>query len=142
MRPSCLTFPSRLFTKTPDVLLQSRQCLGAIPSISDAVLFARNRNEALAAMILASLKKLALLKRQAKTFDTAKREIPAKLAHFKRAVEIGNTFAKGGPTELVETIVALCIERADAPAPKMSRIRRRWDEGNLSGETAAVEVRL
>ncbi|MEZ4753608.1 MAG: hypothetical protein R3A13_04765 [Bdellovibrionota bacterium] len=44
--------------------------------ISDAILYAKTRNEALASLIMTSLDRLAIIMRQAETFDTAKREVP------------------------------------------------------------------
>ena len=68
--------------------------------ISDAVLNARNRNEALAALVLSSLDKLAVLMRQAGQFETARRELPKRALGLRRSVDLGNTFAKGGPLML------------------------------------------
>jgi DNA-binding NarL/FixJ family response regulator len=95
--------------------------------ISDAVLNAKNRNEALAALTMSSLDKLATIVRQAKHFETAKREIPARLLAFKRAVDLAKTFCQGGSLLFRETFIDLCIERSQGPASKIGRIRRRKD---------------
>ncbi len=102
--------------------------------ISDAVLNARNRNEALAALILSSLDKLAVLMRQAGQFETAKRELPKRALGLRRSVDLGNTFAKGGPLMLRETLIDLCIERSNGPASRLGRFRKRIDIKKKRGD--------
>ncbi len=96
--------------------------------LSDALSYASTRNEALASVILSSLNKLAMVKRQAQKFQTARREVPLRESSFRRSVEIGLTFAKGGPTALRDSIVKLCIERCEAGSGKVGRIKRRSAE--------------
>jgi len=96
--------------------------------ISEAVLHARNRNEALASLILSSLDKLTVIMRQAEQFETAKREVQSCQLGFKRAVDLGNTFAKGGTAPLVESLVELCVERSQGPATRLGRFRKRLDQ--------------
>ena len=96
--------------------------------VSEAVLTAKNRNEALAALAMASLDKLAIIMKQARHFDTAKREIPGRIAAFKHALELGHTFAKGGSMMLRESLVNLLIERSQAPASRVPRFKRRQME--------------
>ncbi|RMG40800.1 MAG: hypothetical protein D6719_09895, partial [Candidatus Dadabacteria bacterium] len=95
--------------------------------LSDAILYARDRNEALAAHILTSLDKLAVVMRQARKFDTAKREVPRRQAQFERAVMVGKTFAKGGHEDLVRAIAEFCTERANGPATRIGRVRKRLE---------------
>ena len=96
--------------------------------ISEAVLHARNRNEALASLILSSLDKLSVIMRQAEQFETAKREVRACKIGFERAVDLGNTFAKGGPAVLTQSLVELCVERSQGPATRLGRFRKRLDQ--------------
>ncbi|MDC0358376.1 hypothetical protein OAO01_06120 [Oligoflexia bacterium] len=93
--------------------------------LSDAILYAKSRNEALAALILDALNKLALIKKQSRKFKTAKRELPMKEATFKRVVDLGKTFAKGGPFALREAIVEFCLEQCENPAPKVGHFKQR-----------------
>lgn len=93
--------------------------------ISDAILYARDRNEALVSLIMTAIDKLATIMRQASQFETAKRELPKAHLAFKRALEIGKTFAKGGENQLLEAIVEFCIDRSNGPASKLGRARKR-----------------
>ncbi|MCB0317395.1 MAG: response regulator [Bdellovibrionales bacterium] len=93
--------------------------------ISDAILYAKTRNEALASLILTSLDRLAIIMKQSQQFDTAKRELPKRSIVFKRSVEIGKTFAEGGELALLESITAFCLERSAGPATRLGRLRTR-----------------
>lgn len=93
--------------------------------ISDAVLRARDRNEALVAIMMGSLDKAATILRQASKFDTAKREIPRAMASLKRSAELARTFAKGGEESLLGALQDFCIERGEGPATRLGRLRKR-----------------
>jgi len=93
--------------------------------LSDAILYANSRNEALAALILDALNKLALIMKQSRKFKTAQRELPLKQATFRRVVDIGRTFAKGGPFALREAIVEFCLEQSENPTPKVGHLKRK-----------------
>ncbi|MCB0352184.1 MAG: response regulator [Bdellovibrionales bacterium] len=110
--------------------------------ISESVLNAKNRNEALAALMMASLDKLATIMRQATHFETARRELPIKASSFRRAVDLGYTFAKGGPLMLRETLIELCIERSRGPATRLGRYRKRLEKrkGNKEGQELEESV--
>ncbi len=115
--------------------------------ISDSILNAKNRNEALSALVLSAVDKLATILRQAKKFDTAKHEVPAKVMTLKRSVDIARTFAKGGPVVLRDTLVDMLIDRSEGPATRLGRYRQRLEkrkarkeeEAQLSGETEIIE---
>lgn len=93
--------------------------------ISDAVLQAKDRNEALVAIMMGSLDKAAVILRQASQFDTAKREIPRAMATLRRSAELAKTFAKGGENGLIEALEKFCIERSKGPATRLGRLRKR-----------------
>lgn len=93
--------------------------------ISDAVLGARDRNEALTAILMGSLDKTATILRQAEQFETAKREVPKCLSALYRASELAKTFAKGGHQGLLDAIEKFCVERSKGPATKLGRLRKR-----------------
>lgn len=93
--------------------------------LSEAVLQAKDRNEALVAIMMHSLDKAATVLRQARQFDTAKREIPRAVASLKRSAALAMTFAKGGHEGLLEAMEKFCIERSKGPATRLGRLRRR-----------------
>jgi DNA-binding NarL/FixJ family response regulator len=93
--------------------------------ISEVVLHAKDRNEALVALCMASLDKAATILRQSTQFETAKREIPRALASLNRSAEMARTFCKGGEEGLLNAIEAFCLERSKGPATKLGRLRQR-----------------
>lgn len=95
--------------------------------ISEAILFARDRNEALASLIGASLGQLATAMRQAPQYESAAREVPKRLRALERSVSMGRFFADGGDDALVNAIMEFCIERGEGPASKLGRIRKRLE---------------
>ncbi len=111
--------------------------------IADAVLQAKDRNEALVAIMMSSLDKAATIMRQAAQFETARREIPKAMAVLKRSAELAKTFAKGGPDGLIEAMERFCIERSKGPATRLGRLRKRLktvraddEDGDQEQETA------
>ncbi|MCO6431787.1 MAG: hypothetical protein J5J00_13090 [Deltaproteobacteria bacterium] len=114
--------------------------------MSDAVLTAKDRNEALVAIMMASLDKAATILRQAQQFETARREIPRALVHLRRSAELAKTFAKGGESALMDALEKFCIERSKGPATKLGRLRKRLkhtrgdeDEKPAEGEEGQEE---
>lgn len=99
--------------------------------ISESVLHARSRNEALASLVLSNINRTALIIRQARQFETAKREIQHRRIALRRAVEIGKVFAKGGAYGLREAIISLAIKRSDttkATFTSYHKRQQRWKE--------------
>jgi DNA-binding NarL/FixJ family response regulator len=93
--------------------------------ISDALLHARDRNQALASFAMTALDNAALLMRQAAQFATAKRDLPRSMMQFKRAVEMGRTFGKGGDEGIREAYIEFALDRADGRASKLGRHREK-----------------
>jgi len=93
--------------------------------MAEVVLQAKDRNEALVAIMMTSLDKLATIMRQALQFETAKREIPKASSHLRRSAELAKTFAKGGEDGLFEAMEKFCIERSKGPASRLGRLRKR-----------------
>lgn len=93
--------------------------------IADVVLQAKDRNEALVAIMMASLDKTATILRQAQQFETAQREIPRSVATLRRSAELARTFCKGGDDGLIEALERFCIERGKGPATRLGRLRKR-----------------
>ena len=96
--------------------------------ISDAILYAKDRNEALASLVMTALDRLAVTLRQAQQFETAVREIPRAVGGMQRAVDIGRTFAKGGQEALQEAIIEFCATRSEGPATRLGRTRKRLEK--------------
>lgn len=102
--------------------------------IHDSVKQAKDRNEALVAIVMASLDKTATLMRQARQFETARVEIPRALLQFKRTSELAHMFAKGGEEGLIEAIEKFCLERSKGPATRLGRLRKRLKTSPSSKE--------
>lgn len=107
--------------------------------IADAVLQAKDRNEALVAIMMSSLDKTATILRQALQFETAKREIPRSMASLRRSAELAKTFAKGGNDGLVDAMEKFCIERSKGPATRLGRLRKRLKTTRAPGEEEGEE---
>lgn len=93
--------------------------------ISDVVLQAKDRNEALVAILMQSLDKTANTLRQARQFETAKKELPRCQRMFSRSSELATAFCKGGPEGLIDAIEKFCLERSKGPATRLGRLRKR-----------------
>jgi len=93
--------------------------------IADVVKQAKDRNEALISILMASLDKAATIMRQAQQFETAKREIPRAMNTFRRSAELAQTFAKNGEEGLFVALEKFCIERSKGPATRLGRLRKK-----------------
>jgi len=93
--------------------------------ISDLVLNAKDRNEALVAIMMGSLDKAATILRQATKFETAKRELPKAIMNLRRSAELAKTFCRGGDEGLFAALEKFCIDRSKGPATRLGRLRRR-----------------
>jgi len=103
--------------------------------ISDTVLGAKDRNEALVAMMMTSVDRLATVFRQAKQFETAKRALPHALAALERAADLAHTFAKGGEDGLIASLENFCIKQSHGPATRLGRLRKRLSTTRATDET-------
>lgn len=99
---------------------------------SDAILNARDRNEAFSAMAAASLDKLATAKRQSTKFSSAEKDMSQFAINFRSAVSLGRTFAKGGEEELLESMVDFFTKLSDGPASRLGRLRKRLRNRRVS----------
>lgn len=93
--------------------------------ISQSIQNTKDRNEALASLILHNLDRLALVMRQAEQFETARLEIPKRRALLIKALEMGELFARGGIPRLRMAIIELSIERAQNARTDRMITRRR-----------------
>jgi DNA-binding NarL/FixJ family response regulator len=102
-------------------------------AIPESVLGAQNRNEALSALMMTALDKLAVVLRQSQQFETAKAEVPRRVTGFKRATEIAWTFAQGGTEELLKVLIDFSIDRSSGPASRLGRMRKRRSSARDTG---------
>lgn len=104
--------------------------------IAEAVLKAKNRNEALVAVMMTSLDKVATLLRQGQQFETALREVPRAMRGFMRASDLAKTFCKGGDDALMEAVQNFCIDRGKGPATRLGRLRKRLKNTRITDDEA------
>jgi two-component system chemotaxis response regulator CheY len=102
--------------------------------IPEIVRQARDRNEALVAVMMSSLDRLATVQRHAKQFDTALREIPRAEAAFRRASDLALMFAKGGEDGLITALERFCVDKSRGPATRLGRLRKRLSSSRLIDE--------
>jgi two-component system chemotaxis response regulator CheY len=102
--------------------------------IPDCVRQARNRNEALVAIMMSSLDRLATVHRQARKFETAQREVPRAQAALRRASNLALTFAKGGEDGLIDALERFCVEKSRGPATRLGRLRKRLSTTRVADE--------
>lgn len=93
--------------------------------IAEVVLQAKNRNEALVAVMMTALDEVNVLIRQSKEFDTAKRELPKAIHRLRRSSEMAKTFCKGTDDDLLSSISEFCLARGEGPASRLGRLRKR-----------------
>lgn len=93
--------------------------------VADEILNASDRNQALASLALTALDSLATILRHARSYETAKREIPRTRQQFERAVRMGKLFAHNGDAGLVLAYIERAIECSEQSASRLGRTRRR-----------------
>ena len=108
--------------------------------ISELVLQAKDRNEALVAIMMASLDKAAMIMRQAQKFETAKRELPRALGALRRSADLAKTFCKDGEEGLVSALERFCIDRSKGPATRLGRLRKRLHTTRSKDDEEGEEV--
>lgn len=102
--------------------------------MSPAVLNAKDRNEALVAILMASVDKTATTMRQALQFETARREVPKMVLGMRRSADLAKTFCKGGDDGMLEALEKFCIERSKGPATRLGRLRKRLKGSRATGD--------
>ena len=93
--------------------------------INSLVLQAKDRNEALVAMVMASTDNVASILRQSKEFETARHEVPRYLANLNNSINLAHTFVKGDENDLLNALQKFCIERSKGPSTRLGRLRRK-----------------
>lgn len=107
--------------------------------LSEAVLNAPDRNGALVGVILNNLYRQSVLMRQAREFETARRELENQTAKLHQAVDMAKLFCEGTDDELVNEIVEGCIARANVAASRLGRTRKRLKNRRV-GEDGVEET--
>lgn len=87
-----------------------------VERIPDIILKAENPTEALTTLILSSLDKLAVIKRQARKFKTAEYELPRRHLALQRAIKLAHQFLEYDDETFHELITDLC---AQVTAPEL-----------------------
>ena len=93
--------------------------------ISEAIIGAKDRNEALVAILMQALDKTALVIRQSQQFETALREVPRQMAILRRSADLAQTFSRDGSQGFLDALEKFCIERSKGPATRLGRLRKR-----------------
>ncbi len=93
--------------------------------LPDTVKYAKDRNEALVAILMSTLDKTATIMRQARQFESAKKEISKSHRRLRTAVDLSQTFAKDGEEGLLEALEKFCVELSEGPASRLGRLRKR-----------------
>jgi DNA-binding NarL/FixJ family response regulator len=106
--------------------------------MAEAVLEAKDRNEALVAIMMTALDRSSTVLRQAEQFETAKIEIPRSMAFLKRSASLARTFAKGGDSALLAAVEKFCLQRGQGPATRLGR-RRKSLQANRGNELRTSE---
>lgn len=101
---------------------------------SEAILTARDRNEALVAILMSNLDRAAAMFRQAEKFETAARDLTPAIMALRRSADLARTFAKGGDPAFLEELERFCIERSRGPASRLGRLRKRLASSRVSDE--------
>ncbi len=103
--------------------------------VSDSIVTATTRNEALASLVLSAFGKLTTIMKQSQHFETAKREIPKRQLALKRAVELARTFANGGDMALLETFIEIAAARSEnGHATRLGKVRKNLETRREAGE--------
>ncbi len=95
------------------------------PALSEAILEARDRNAALAGLVLNSLYKLTSRIKYSRAHPYALDKTELERAHLIEAMGLAMTFCEGGPGLLRDSIMDGCTQRAETAATKLGRTRLR-----------------
>lgn len=93
--------------------------------LSEAILFAPDRNAALVGLVLNSLYRLSVVMRQAKDFSSAAKEVEKYKTNLKENIEIAKIFCEGPIEDLQQKIYEACLERSTQAATRIGRTRKK-----------------
>jgi len=96
------------------------------PPFSEAVLQAPDRNAALAAVVLNNLYRLSVLMRQAREFESAKKEVNKYKRAFNESMELARLFCESGDeAKLLDKLIEDCLGRANSASSRLGRMRQK-----------------
>jgi DNA-binding NarL/FixJ family response regulator len=107
--------------------------------MSDAILQAKDRNEAFSALIAANIDKLASAMRYSNKSSSLSNHLDKLSIDLKSCVELGRMFAKGGEKVLQERMIDFFIELSNGPATRLGRVRHRLKHKRLSSKAKKNE---
>ncbi|MCS6961700.1 MAG: response regulator [Deltaproteobacteria bacterium] len=110
---------------TPDGVEQALIIATKAEPFPEAVLKARDRNEALAVLVITALDRLGTILRQTEEFETAKKEVPKAVFMLERAVDMAVTFSRGEEQGYLNSLIEQCIARQNVPSSRLGRLRKR-----------------
>lgn len=93
--------------------------------LPEELLMAKDRNEALIAITMTNLDKLATTLRQAKKFDSAKKQLAKEMGKLRSMAHMAKVFAEGGDEGFISSLQKFAEKRGNAPATKLGRLRKR-----------------
>lgn len=93
------------------------------PPLNPAIAKTKDRNRAFSIIVFGALDDLTTIIRQARRYETAKRELPLQIERFRRTAEMGRQFKKGTLEDLLNAYIEYALEVASGPATKMGRRR-------------------
>jgi hypothetical protein len=109
------------------------------PPFSEAVLMAPDRNAALIGVVLNNLYRLSVLMRQAREFESARRELNHYKFAFGEAMELARLFCEGADESiLLERIVEDCCTRANSASSRLGRMRQKLQKGREKEDEETV----
>jgi len=98
----------------------------------EAVLQAKDRNEALAVLVVTALDRLATVIKHAQEFETAKQELPKHFFLLQRAVDLAVTFSRDEEAGYLESFVRVCKEKQKLPSSRLGRLRKKLKIAKVS----------
>lgn len=94
------------------------------PPLSEAILNAEDRNEALAGLVLGFLYRTAVTMRESRESNTGTQAVDRYMRALRAASATARMFCQGGPDALREKLIDCCIKRADERKTRLGEIRK------------------
>jgi DNA-binding NarL/FixJ family response regulator len=108
--------------------------------LATSVKEAKDRNTALASMMMVSLNKLVDALKKFRISPNSQNEIIWAREQFYSAVDLARMFAKGGEEGLMNAILTYCINKSKGPSTKLGRLRKPIKERSASEGDSSEDV--
>jgi len=92
------------------------------------LLMAKDRNEALVAITMSNLDRVATTHRQALKFESVKKLVPPDMAKLRVSAEMAKVFCEGGFDGFCASLEKFSEKRSNAPSTKLGRLRKRLND--------------